>query len=163
MKVLDIMRSEARVCGLETTLEAAGKTMAEAGCGFLPVLTSNGQVVGAITDRDMCLALVRSDRKPSEVEVQEVFSGELYTCRAEDEIAEALETMRAFGVRRLPVVDDQQLLEGILSLDDVILEARALGPESYQGPFYSDVARTLKGICGRSLPASLAAAQAAAL
>jgi len=151
MRVRDIMRSEARVCSLATTLDEAGKTMAEAGCGFLPVLTASGEVVGAITDRDVCLALTQRDRKPSEVEVQEVISGELFTCRADDQIAEALETMRSFAVRRLPVVDDEQRLEGILSLDDVILEARALGPESFHGPLYSDVARTLKGICGRSL------------
>jgi CBS domain-containing protein len=150
MQVREIMRSKARVCGLETTLEQAGNTMAEAGCGFLPVLTDSGQVVGAITDRDVCLALTRRDSRPSEVQVQEVISGECYTCRVDDEIAEALETMRAFAVRRLPVVDDEQRLKGILSLDDVILESRALGPESYRGPIYSDVARTLKGICGRS-------------
>jgi CBS domain-containing protein len=157
MKVRDIMRREARVCNLDTTLDVAGKTMAEVGCGVLPVLMGGGQVAGVITDRDICLALTARDKKPSEVQVQEVVTGELYTCRAEDDIAEALETMRIFAIRRLPVVDDAQCLEGILSLDDVILEARALGSESYEGPFYSDVARTLKGICGRAVPAVTAA------
>ncbi|HEX3553303.1 MAG TPA: CBS domain-containing protein, partial [Thermoanaerobaculia bacterium] len=89
---------------------------------------------------------------PSEIHAREVISRELYTCQADDDIGEALETMRIFGVRRLPVVGEAQSLEGILSLDDIVLEARALGPESYQGPFYSDVARTLKGICSRAMP-----------
>jgi len=152
MRVRDIMRREARVCAPETTLDVAGRTMAQVGCGVLPVLADTGQVAGVITDRDICLALAERNQRPSDVRVSEVFSGELVTCRADDDIVEALETMRIFAVRRLPVVDDRQRLEGILSLDDVILEARALGAESYEGPFYSDVARTLKGICGRAFP-----------
>jgi len=151
MKVRDIMRREARVCSLETTLDIAGQVMAQVGCGVLPVLGESGQVTGVVTDRDICLALTTQDRRPSEIQAREVISRELYTCRADDDIGEAMETMRIFGVRRLPVVDERQSLEGILSLDDIVLEARALGPESYQGLFYSDVARTLKGICSRAM------------
>jgi CBS domain-containing protein len=154
MKVRDIMRREARVCSLETTLDVAGQVMAEVGCGVLPVLSGAGQVAGVVTDRDICLALTTRDRRPSEIQAREVISRELYTCQADDDIGEALETMRIFGVRRLPVVDQTQSLEGILSLDDIVLEARALGPESYQGPFYSDIARTLKGICSRAMPSA---------
>ena len=152
MRVRDIMRSEARVCWLDTSLAEAGRTMAEIGCGVLPVLGRGDQVVGMITDRDICLGLAEKDRRPSEVKVQDIVGSELYTCRADDHIAEALDTMRIFGVRRLPVVDDSQRLEGILSLDDVILEARALGAEGFEGPFYSDIARTLKGICSHAGP-----------
>lgn len=152
MRVQDIMRREARVCGLDTDVATIGRVMAEVGCGVLPVVAAE-RVVGMITDRDICLALARLDRRPSEVQAQDVISGELFTCGAEDQITEALETMRIFGIRRLPVVDGEQRLLGILSLDDVILEARALGAEGFDGPFYADIARTLKGICGRSLPA----------
>jgi CBS domain-containing protein len=147
------MRHEARVCELESTLDVAGRTMAQVGCGILPVLAGTGEVVGVITDRDICLALTERNKQPSEVRVSEVVSGELYTCRADDDLVEALDTMRIFGVRRLPVVGEAQRLEGILSLDDVVLEARALSAESYEGPFYSDIARTLKGICGHTLSA----------
>ena len=153
MKVRDIMRREARVCSLETTLAEVGRVMAEVGCGVLPVLGGDRKVVGMITDRDVCLALAEMDRKPSEVRVQDIVSGELYTCREDDHIAEAMETMRIFGVRRLPVLDEGQQIEGILSLDDVILQARALGSEGFEGPFYSDIARTLKGICSHAVPA----------
>src|SRR5215467_4418205 len=119
MRVRDIMRQEARVCAPENTLDVAGRTMAHVGCGALPVVAGTGQVVGVITDRDICLALTERNRQPSEVRVREVASGDLYTCRAEDDLVEALETMRTFGVRRLPVVDEEQRLAGILSLDDV--------------------------------------------
>ncbi|HEX3529161.1 MAG TPA: CBS domain-containing protein, partial [Thermoanaerobaculia bacterium] len=61
MKVRDIMRREARVCSLETTLDVAGRVMAEVGCGVLPVLSGSGQVAGVVTDRDICLALTTQD------------------------------------------------------------------------------------------------------
>ncbi|HYU33360.1 MAG TPA: CBS domain-containing protein [Thermoanaerobaculia bacterium] len=146
MRVRDIMKGEVRLCGLDTDAGTAGRLMAEAGCGCLPVLAMN-RVVGMITDRDICLALAKLDRKASEVQVREVITGELFTCGADDHIAEALETMRIFGFRRLPVVDDEQKLLGILSLDDLILESRALGAEGFDGPFHTDIARTLRGIC----------------
>ena len=95
-------------------------------------------------------------RRSAAVLVRDVISGEVYSCTSEDEVTEALNTMREFGVRRLPVVDMENRIEGILSLDDVVLEARALGSEHFTGPFYSDIARTLKAICSHPMPAVVA-------
>ncbi len=159
MKVQDVMKNEVHVCGLDSDLGTAGRRMAETGCGALPVV-SGDRVVGMITDRDICLALARQDRRPADVEVRAVISGEIFTCGADDHVAEALETMRIFAVRRLPVVDDEQRLLGILSLDDLILASRAVGAEGFDGPFHADIARTLKGICSHS--AALPVAHAAA-
>jgi CBS domain-containing protein len=156
MRVRDMMRCEVPVCGLDTDAGTAGRRMAEAGCGFLPVV-ARGKVVGMVTDRDLCLALAKLDRKPSEVQVQDVISGELFTCGTDDHIAEALETMRIFGYRRLPVIDEEQRLLGILSLEDLILESRALGAEGFDGPFHSDITRALKGICSRAPSLAMAA------
>lgn len=153
MKVREIMKSEARVCTPETTLAQVGRSMAKVGCGFLPVVTGDHRVEGVITDRDVCLALTARDEKPSAVEVREVMSGEVYSCVEEEEIWEALHTMRIFGVRRLVVLDGQGHLRGILSMDDIVLAAKALGNEEFTGPFYSDIAKTLKAICSHPMPA----------
>jgi len=153
MNVREIMKSEARFCTPETNLAQAGRTMAEVGCGFLPILTGDKRVEGVVTDRDICLAVAIRDRKPSEITVREVMSGEVYSCIEDEEIWEALHTMRIFGVRRLVVLDGQGCLRGILSMDDVILQAKALGDEEFTGPFYSDVAKTLKAICSHPMPA----------
>lgn len=153
MRVWNIMKSEARVCHPWMDLASAGRAMAEVDCGALPVVDEGQRVVGMITDRDICLAVAVLDTKPSAIPVADVMSGDLYTCAADDEIHEALDTMREFGVRRLPVVDEQNHLQGILSIDDVVLEARALGHDGFTGPFYSDIARTLKGICSHPSPA----------
>lgn len=153
MKVREIMKHEARFCTPETDLARAGRVMAEVGCGFLPIVTADNRVEGVVTDRDICLALTTRDQKPSAIEAREVMSGEVYSCIEEEEVWEALHTMRIFGVRRLVVLDGQGCLQGILSFDDIVLEAKALGNEEFTGPFYSDVAKTLKAICSHPMPA----------
>ncbi len=149
MRVREIMRREARFCHPWTHLADAGRTMEEVGCGVLPVVDTNKRVIGMLTDRDICLAVAAKDCKPSELTVREVIgSGEVFTCSSEDDITEALAIMGGCQVRRLAVLDEAGCLEGILSIDDVALVSRALGPNDYTGPFYSDVAKTLKAICG---------------
>lgn len=152
MKVRDVMRREPCVCSPENHLAKVGRIMAEAGCGFLPVLGDEERVVGVITDRDLALAAATRDRKPSEIQVRQVMSGEVHACRPDDDIRDALKVMREWKVRRLPVVDSQHLL-GILSLDDVVLEAQGVATEQFTGPFYSDIARTLKEINLHQTPA----------
>jgi CBS domain-containing protein len=153
MRVYSVMKREPRTCSPETDLATAGRTMAQVDCGFLPVIDAERKVVGLITDRDICLAVTLRDELPSTMRVQDAISGEIYSCSADEEVTEALNTMREFGVRRLPVLDLAGRIEGILSLDDVVLEARALGSEQFTGPFYSDIARTLKAICSHPMPA----------
>lgn len=153
MRVREIMRREARFCHPWTPLDEAGRTMAEVGCGVLPVVDLENRVVGMVTDRDVCLVLTGRDRKASEVAAREAMHGDVFTCDAEDDIGDALAVMAACQVRRLAVLDAAGRLDGILSLDDIAVAARALGPDEYTGPFYSDVAKTLKAICSQPLPA----------
>lgn len=154
MKVRDVMRREPCVCGPENHLAKVGRIMAEAGCGFLPVLGDEDRVVGVITDRDLALAVATRDRKPSEIQVRQVMSGEVYSCGPDEDVRDALTVMRERKVRRLPVMESHRL-KGILSLDDVVLEAQAVATESFTGPFYSDITRTLKEINLHQTPAVL--------
>jgi CBS domain-containing protein len=154
MKVRDVMRREPCVCGPENDLAKVGRVMAEAGCGFLPVIGDEDRVVGVITDRDLALAVATRDRKPSEIQVRQVMSGEVYSCGPDDDVRDALKVMRERKVRRLPVMDSHHL-RGILSLDDVVLEAQAVATEGFTGPFYADISRTLKEINLHQTPAVL--------
>lgn len=153
MKVRDIMQREVRLCSPDNDLTVAGKIMAEVGCGVLPILGEGDRVVGMLTDRDICLAVAGGDRKPSEVKVRDVMSRDVYACHPDESIRRALKTMREHRVRRLPVVDDHGELRGLLSLDDVVLEARAIATEGFDGPFYADIATTLRAINQHSMPA----------
>jgi CBS domain-containing protein len=153
MKVREVMRKKPRFCEPGNTLAAAATAMAEVDCGVLPVVGPRKKVVGVITDRDICLALARGDRRPSEVTVDEVASGAVYACKPGDDVRSALETMRQRRVRRLVVVGEAGGLEGLLSLDDVVLRARALETADFSGPFYVDIAETLKAINQHAVPA----------
>jgi signal-transduction protein with cAMP-binding, CBS, and nucleotidyltransferase domain len=92
-------------------------------CGMLPVLGTDGTVDAVITDRDICIALGTRNRLPGELSVGEILRKKAYTCRPDDEIHEALETMAGQQVRRLPVVDSNGVPRGILSMDDILLHA----------------------------------------
>lgn len=150
MKVDDIMRRQPRVCSPDSSLATAGRIMAEAGCGVLPVLDAEDRVVGMITDRDVCVALAQRERKASEVKVREVTGDEAHACSAGDEIGVALARMRRHRVHRLPAIDGDGRLVGLLSIDDVILAWT--GGERAEA-LDTDLAETLRTLCGHPVPA----------
>ena len=89
-----------------------------------PAPVSHGQD-GMITDRDICMAAATTHRPAAEVRVSEVVSGPLHAVRADDDATEALRVMRETQVRRVPVVGSDGTLQGIVSLNDFILRAKA--------------------------------------
>lgn len=125
MRVKELMTSDVKSCSLDTNLAAAAKIMWEGDCGAIPVIDESGRVVGVITDRDICIAGATRARAEGEIAVQEVISKVVYTCAASDDARQALETMRLRKVRRLPVVDQNGRLAGIVSVHDIALEARS--------------------------------------
>jgi CBS domain-containing protein len=148
-RVEDVMQREPVVATPAMTLDQAGQKMAVVDCGFLPVIDEAGKVVGVLTDRDVCLALTSRNRRPIEVEVRQVMSGSVAYSRAEDELSAALALMAERKVRRLPVLDAADGLVGILSVDDVLLEARHDGEAGH--PSYEEVASTLQTICRHTI------------
>ncbi len=109
-------------------------------------------MIGVVTDRDLCIALGTRNKLPGEISVGEVASGRVHSCKPDDEIPKALATMAQTKVRRLPVVNAEGKLEGILSMDDVVLhsEARNLGKTPELS--YEDVVDTLKKLYRPQLP-----------
>ena len=150
-RVQEIMTSDVEACNPTTDLAAAAMVMWRRDCGFLPVVdTVTRGVVGVITDRDICMAVATKGRRASEIQASEVVSGKAHTCAPSDPIRSALEVMRANRVRRLPVVDAQGALTGVLSLNDVVLHARSRGRET--GPEREDLLRAYEAICEHLQP-----------
>ena len=149
MKVKDVMTAGAKACAREASLAEAAALMWENDCGVLPVVREDGRVVGMITDRDICFGAATKNRAPSEITVGEVTAGRVFACGPEDDIHEALKTMRLERVRRLPVVGDGGALEGILSMNDVALHAE--DADGKKKLTYADVVETYKGICAHTL------------
>ena len=142
MKVKEVMVNDVKACRPETNLAAAAQLMWVNDCGALPVLDEKDQVLGMITDRDICLAVGSRNRPASDISVFEVKPNpkELFTCSPDDDIHAALKTMRERGVRRLPVVNAGKL-RGILCLNEITLKASERGALSYEA-----VVQTLQAI-----------------
>lgn len=143
MRVKDVMTESAVVCFPNTNLAAAVALMWKNDCGVLPVVLDGGKAVGVITDRDIAIATGTKGLPPQNLRVSEVMKGELFACSPDDDIHTALKTMRKDKVRRLPVITDDGALKGILSLNDVVLQAQKGNAELD----YDDVVSTFKAIC----------------
>lgn len=119
MKVKDLMTSEVTSCDLNASLADAAKAMWDHDCGVLPVLKDGKELVGVITDRDICMASAMRDSNPSQISVEESITGEVFSTTPDTDLQKALDTMGQHQVHRLPVVDSQGQLIGILSMNNV--------------------------------------------
>ncbi len=94
--------------------------MWEQDCGIVPVLNDEGsKVVGVVTDRDICMATWSRNLAPTNVLVSQAMSSDLAFCSPGDTLADAEATMRSRQIRRLPVLDADSKLVGILSIADI--------------------------------------------
>jgi CBS domain-containing protein len=106
----------------ESVIEAA-KLMRHHHVGDVLVVEEKDKVnvpVGIVTDRDIVIEVLAEDVEPASVVVGDIMSGELATAGEEDELLETIKYMRSRAVRRMPVVDAQGALVGILTVDDVL-------------------------------------------
>ena len=120
MKVRDVMTSSAVCCGPDTNVGSAVELLWSHNCGLLPIVGTDNRLIGVVTDRDICIAMGTRNRLPGDITVGEIATTNVFTCKPDDEIHEALGTMADKQVRRLPVVNDEGVPQGILSMDDII-------------------------------------------
>jgi CBS domain-containing protein len=117
MKVRDLLTADPKSCRADADHGAVATMMWDYDCGVVPVVNDEREVIGMITDRDICIAAATRSTSPSNIRVRDVMSGEVYACSAEDDVRTALRIMRDQRVRRLPVIDSQARLAGIISLN----------------------------------------------
>ena len=146
MKVQDIMTSEVQCCSPDTNLASAAKMMWDSDCGALPVLNVEGKVLGVITDRDICMATMTKNRPPSQITVWETITPRAFTCQPTEDVHVALDLMKREQVRRVPVVDEDGILQGMVCINDLILYAGAAHGKKAPELAIEDVMNTLKGV-----------------
>jgi CBS domain-containing protein len=144
MKVTDVMAKPPAYCSPDTNLAAAVEILWRQNCGILPIVDSKEKVVGVITDRDICVALGTRNKLPSDMTVSEVASGKVIACKPDDDLRGALATMAQAKVRRLPIIDAAGKLEGILSIDDVVLCTETGKLKGDSDLSFEDIANALK-------------------
>jgi CBS domain-containing protein len=122
-KVRDVMTDRPRCVTLETPISEVAQLMESEDIGSLPVLEGD-QLAGMITDRDIVVRAIAQGKDPRGMPVREVASRELVTVYADDDLSNALKKMASQQVRRLPVVDEENRLVGVLAQADVALEVK---------------------------------------
>jgi CBS domain-containing protein len=146
--VHDAMRTRVYMCAPEDTLARAAQVMWEKDLGCLPVCGPGRKAMAMLTDRDISMAAFMQWKHLAETSVESAMSRGLFTCSPDDELGRAEEIMRANQVRRLPVVDAQGVLVGLLSLGDVARYVRQHSPRTANGSMAQQrVADTLAAIC----------------
>jgi len=123
MQVGEICTREVVCASVETTVAAAAKLMRQYHIGDVIVTREeNGRRIplGIVTDRDVVLGVVAPELNPAALTVGDIMGPELLTGGEMEDVFDAIQRMRNKGVRRMPVVQDDGSLAGILSVDDVI-------------------------------------------
>ncbi len=148
MKVRDLMTKNVASIRASEQLSAAAKLMWDCDCGALPVLDDMGvRTIGMLTDRDICMAAWMQDRPPSAIPVLHAMSQALVRCAPDDSISVAEDTMRSKQIRRLPVLDGDGRLVGIISLADIAREVERERRRGAREVAPDEVSTTLASIC----------------
>ena len=132
MKVESLMTKSPRFCEPAHTLADAVSLMEQHDCGSLPVVSPGGRsdVLGIITDRDVCLAAFREAKPLSEILVRDAMTSEVLTVEPDDDVEVAERVMADAQVRRLPVVGADGELQGLLTLGQIARSRASVDPES---------------------------------
>jgi CBS domain-containing protein len=117
MKVGQAMTRDVRVSSPDETIRKAAKTMAKLDAGVLPV-GENDQLIGMITDRDIAIRGIAEGKGPK-AKVRDVMTNDVKYCFEDQELEEVTRNMADIQVRRLPVLNRDKRLVGILSLGDI--------------------------------------------
>ncbi len=118
MLVRECMSRDIKMCRPDMPIGAAAKLMSEKDVGFLPV-GDDDRLHGIITDRDIAVRAV-AHAKDHNTPVSEVMSSEVMYCFEDQEVDEVADNMAAIQVRRMPVVDRDKRLVGVISLADAV-------------------------------------------
>jgi CBS-domain-containing membrane protein len=124
--VQEIMTDAVASCSSDEPLNAAARQMWEHDCGAVPVV-AGGKLVGIITDRDICMAAYTQGRPLTAIAIRDVMARHVHACRSDDTLERAASLMADARVRRLPVVDAEHRLVGIVSMADIARSAPVLG------------------------------------
>jgi len=123
MNIGEICTIQTVTCTRDETVQGAALLMRKHHVGDLVVIDgADGQAVpvGIVTDRDIVVSVIALGLDPAGLQVDDIMSDDLLTCREDDDVYETIEHMRLRGIRRVPVVNGAGGLTGIVSVDDLL-------------------------------------------
>ncbi|HZH07423.1 MAG TPA: CBS domain-containing protein [Lautropia sp.] len=135
-QIADVMTRGVRSMAPSDSVQSAAQAMDELNVGAVPVCDGD-KLVGMVTDRDIAVRCVAAGLPGDGTQLEQVLSANVRFCREDQSVEEAVEMMQAAGVRRLPVVDSDQKLVGIVSLGDIAVKgSEELASEALEGISY---------------------------
>ncbi|HEY3101332.1 MAG TPA: CBS domain-containing protein [Methylomirabilota bacterium] len=122
MKIKHVMTKDPTCCVSSDTAQRAARIMRDEKAGVVPVIENeqSHKIVGIVTDRDLCMNVVAEGRDPRTTQVHECMTTTVVSCSPQDSVDKATELMRDNQIRRVPAVDDQHRLVGIVSMADIV-------------------------------------------
>ena len=118
MKISDAMHIQADWVSADTSVSEIAKLMAKDDIGAVPV-GKNDKLIGIITDRDIALRVVAKGLDPEKTSAEMAMTKDIVFCRTNETVEDAIHLMDQKKIRRLPVLDDNKRLVGMLSLGDI--------------------------------------------
>jgi CBS domain-containing protein len=131
MKISEVMTRDVQIAKPDETVRNVARLMADLGIGAMPA-AENDRLIGMITDRDIAVRGVANGKGP-DTPIREVMTAEVEYCFDDDSVEEVARKMDQLQVRRLPVLNREKRLVGIVSLGDLALEADEPAARALQG------------------------------
>jgi CBS domain-containing protein len=127
MRIAEVMTRDVKVIGPERSVREAARLMDNLNVGSLPVCDGE-RLVGMITDRDITVRATAVGEDPDRTRVKEIMTDDVRWCFEDDDVSDVVRTMGDVQIRRLPVIDHEKRLVGIVALGDLATD-RAEGTE----------------------------------
>lgn len=122
MQVRDIMTKKVITANTNDTVLHVAKLMTQYNIGSVPIIESGEKVIGMITDRDIVIAMAKYNRDPQNTLAENVMTSEVYGVKPDADLSQALALMKKKQIRRLPVLENDQLV-GMISIGDVAIHS----------------------------------------
>ena len=122
LKCRDIMTRNVTTCHLDTPIFEVARIMRDEDIGSLPVLGQNGKLEGIVTDRDLVVGGLTSEKSEAELRAEDCMTDDLFTANQNDRLVDVINDMGDHQVRRVPVVDGRDRLVGIIAMADIAIQ-----------------------------------------
>ena len=125
MQIRELMTADPDACLAMDNCAAAGEIMRRRNCGFVPIVDNQAtkRVIGVVTDRDVAIYLTKVNRPADQVRLEACMTRDVKTILPDASLEQAARLMETAAIHRLPVVDGEGRLIGVLSLKDIAVAA----------------------------------------
>jgi CBS domain-containing protein len=133
MNIKYVMTTNPKYCLPGDSATSAARIMKDKNVGIVPVIESEAdhKLIGLVTDRDLCLGVIATNVHPDSVQVRQCMTTNIVAVRPDDDVQKAVELMSENQVRRIPVLNEDGLLEGMVATADIMHRANVSSDETH--------------------------------